>query len=61
MLRSFCCTNTRDARHADAAEDEHDETDKAQIVLGAREVLPHLVFAAAIRTDADEFVRKGGT
>ena len=37
-------------------ENEHDEADQAQVVLGPRQVLAHLVLGAAIPAHADELV-----
>ena len=50
--------HARHARDADAAENQDDQADEAQVVLGAREVLAHLVFRAPVPADADELVRE---
>ena len=59
MLRTFCCDeDSRDARDADAAEDEDNEPHEAEIVLRPRQVFAHLVFRTAIPPHVDELVRK---
>ncbi len=50
--------HARDARHADAAENQHDQADEAQVVLGPRQVLTHLVLGAAIPAHVNELVGK---
>ena len=55
MLFIFCCDeDARDARHADAAENDDDEADEAQVVLGALEVLADLVVGRPVRAGVDE-------
>ncbi len=44
------------AGDANAAENQDDETDQAQIVLSARQVVSHPVLAALVGADADELV-----
>ena len=59
MLRSFCCTNTRVTLDTPMPPRMRTtETNEAEVVLRACEVLPHLVFAAAVRPDADKLVRE---
>ena len=41
--------HAHDARHGDAAEDDDDQADEAQVVLGAVEVAPDLVVARLVR------------
>ena len=48
-----------DTRHADAAEDQHDEADQAQVVLGPLEVLADVALGALPRTDAHKLVAEG--
>ena len=45
-----------DARDADPAEDQHDQSDQAEIVLGARQVLPHAIGVRPVAAAADELV-----
>ena len=48
--------DARDARHGDAAEDDDDQADHAEVVLGAIEVLADLVVGRAERARVDELV-----
>ena len=46
--------HARHARHRDAAEDDDDQPDEAEIVLGAIEVPSDLIFGGAVRPGVDE-------
>ena len=48
--------HARHARDADAAENQHDEADQAQVVLGPLEILADVVLDLPVAADADELV-----
>jgi len=48
--------HARHARHADAAENEHHQTDQAQIVLRPHQVLPHAIGGGPVPAAANEFI-----